>query len=498
MMGNSLLECVVFGRRAGTGSRGESERMSIDDDHRPRQHVVEDAAAHLYVWALKDIPQDLRDALARGARPRDVDDRASASSRRSTATSRSPTTRRTSSARTPASPSTRAASASTSRSTRPGSTTALRRRHGARDDRASAPLERGARADAREHRPEHRLPPADRALGVHRRTGTASTSKCVPKGSGSENMSFLKMCVPADGVDRDQAVRARVDRRRGRQAVPARASSASGSAAPPTTRCTSRRRRSRGRSARATPTRSSPQLEDELLRPAQRDRHRADGARRRRHRAPVPHRARRHAHDPEPRRGQLPVLGRAARVGAHRRRTAPSTSTGSSEMADHEVTFPITDPAGDPEAPRRRRGHRAGPHHRHPRPHADPHLRPGRRAADGPARRIPPPHGAERAQARRGRGTYEKVCIGTTTSARMVRFTERARRAVRRPRDLRQGRLPRRGDRADAAPRDGLLRDRRRRRGARDDADRGDRGGRSGRSSCPSASGSSASRTSAR
>ena len=28
------------------------------------QHAVEDAAAYLYVWALKDIPQDLRDALA--------------------------------------------------------------------------------------------------------------------------------------------------------------------------------------------------------------------------------------------------------------------------------------------------------------------------------------------------------------------------------------------------------------------------------------------------
>ena len=27
------------------------------------QSVVADAAAHLYVWALKDIPQDLRDAL---------------------------------------------------------------------------------------------------------------------------------------------------------------------------------------------------------------------------------------------------------------------------------------------------------------------------------------------------------------------------------------------------------------------------------------------------
>ena len=29
--------------------------------------IVEDAAAHLYVWALKDIPQDLRDALADAA-----------------------------------------------------------------------------------------------------------------------------------------------------------------------------------------------------------------------------------------------------------------------------------------------------------------------------------------------------------------------------------------------------------------------------------------------
>ncbi|MGH3003365.1 MAG: fumarate hydratase, partial [Gaiellaceae bacterium] len=33
--------------------------------------VVEDAAARLYVWALKDIPQDLRDALA-AARERET------------------------------------------------------------------------------------------------------------------------------------------------------------------------------------------------------------------------------------------------------------------------------------------------------------------------------------------------------------------------------------------------------------------------------------------
>ena len=48
-------------------------------------------------------------------------------------------------------------------------------------------------------------------------------------------------------------------------------------------------------------------------------------------------------------------------------------------------------------------------------------------------------------------GRYEPVCIGTTTSARMVRFTEPLGARLRRPRDLRQGRPARRGDRADAA-----------------------------------------------
>ena len=37
MMGNSLLECVVFGRRAGRAACGESERMSTIDHHRPRR-----------------------------------------------------------------------------------------------------------------------------------------------------------------------------------------------------------------------------------------------------------------------------------------------------------------------------------------------------------------------------------------------------------------------------------------------------------------------------
>src|SRR5207253_10648303 len=40
--------------------RRESQMSSVATD---LQQAVEDAAAYLYVWALKDIPQDLRDAL---------------------------------------------------------------------------------------------------------------------------------------------------------------------------------------------------------------------------------------------------------------------------------------------------------------------------------------------------------------------------------------------------------------------------------------------------
>src|SRR5437764_15120099 len=46
----------------GRGGSGEGGSLSVDVGT-GLQHAVEDAAAHLYVWALKDIPQDLRDAL---------------------------------------------------------------------------------------------------------------------------------------------------------------------------------------------------------------------------------------------------------------------------------------------------------------------------------------------------------------------------------------------------------------------------------------------------
>ena len=107
--------------------------------------------------------------------------------------------RRTSSARTPASPSTRC---------RVGEHFPLHpaRIYAAlRDGTARATLEHPLRSNAvhtltRENtgpNTGHRLPivhwefvPDWDGLDV----------KCVPKGSGSENMSFLKMCVPADGV----------------------------------------------------------------------------------------------------------------------------------------------------------------------------------------------------------------------------------------------------------------------------------------------------------
>jgi fumarate hydratase subunit alpha/L(+)-tartrate dehydratase alpha subunit len=87
--------------------------------------------------------------------------------------------------------------------------------------------------------------------------------KCVPKGSGSENMSFLKMCVPADGVKGiKQFVLESIVGAGGKPCPPG--SSASASAALRTTRCTSRRRRLRGRSAHGIRIRSWRKLEDEL------------------------------------------------------------------------------------------------------------------------------------------------------------------------------------------------------------------------------------------
>ena len=162
------------------------------------QKVVEDAAAHLYVWALKDIPQDLRDALAEAAE---------------------------------------------TETSVPGQRvlqTILRNVQVAEDEKNLVCQDTGIAVyycRVGEHFPLHpvRIYEAlydgtERATVEHPlRSNTVHTLtrentgqnvgyrvpivhwdfvqgwdgldvKCVPKGSGSENMSFLKMCTPADGV----------------------------------------------------------------------------------------------------------------------------------------------------------------------------------------------------------------------------------------------------------------------------------------------------------
>ena len=192
--------------------------MSVDVGTDLRQ-AVEDAAAHLYVWALKDIPQDLRDALA------DAKDR------------------------------------ETSVPGRRVLETIVKNVQVAETENNIVCQDTGIAVytcRVGEHFPLHPsriyealkigteratidTPLRSNAVHTLTRENTGPNTgyrlpivhwefvpdwdgldvKCVPKGSGSENMSFLKMCVPADGVKGIKTVRPRVDRRRGRQAVSA-------------------------------------------------------------------------------------------------------------------------------------------------------------------------------------------------------------------------------------------------------------------------------------
>ncbi len=160
--------------------------------------AVEDAAAHLYVWALKDIPQDLRDALS-SARERET----SVTGKRVLET--------------------------------------IHRNVVIADDeknlvcqdtgipvyycrvgegfplhpaRIYESLKIGTERATVEHplrsNTVHTLTRENTGPNVGFRVPIVHWDfvpdwdgldvKCVPKGSGSENMSFLKMCVPADGV----------------------------------------------------------------------------------------------------------------------------------------------------------------------------------------------------------------------------------------------------------------------------------------------------------
>jgi tartrate/fumarate subfamily iron-sulfur-dependent hydro-lyase alpha chain len=161
--------------------------------------AVEDAAAHIYVWALKDIPQDLRDALG-DARDRET----SVPGKRVLETIH------------------RNVSIADSERNLVCQDTGIAVYHckvgegfplhpariydALRDGTARATVEHPLRSNAVHTITRENTGPniGYRLPIVHWEFVTdwdGLDVKCVPKGSGSENMSFLKMCVPADGVN---------------------------------------------------------------------------------------------------------------------------------------------------------------------------------------------------------------------------------------------------------------------------------------------------------
>jgi tartrate/fumarate subfamily iron-sulfur-dependent hydro-lyase alpha chain len=171
--------------------------MAVDVDT-GLQHAVEEAAAHLYVWALKDIPQDLRDALA-AAREKET----SESGRRVLDVIH------------------KNVNVADSEHNLVCQDTGIAVYHATvgehfplhpariyealRDGTARATVDHPLRSNAVHTITRESTGPniGYRLPIVHWEFVLGSNElhlKCVPKGSGSENMSFLKMCVPADGV----------------------------------------------------------------------------------------------------------------------------------------------------------------------------------------------------------------------------------------------------------------------------------------------------------
>jgi tartrate/fumarate subfamily iron-sulfur-dependent hydro-lyase alpha chain len=160
--------------------------------------AVEDAAAHLYVWALRDIPKDLRDALgaARGRETSVTGMRVLETIHRNV----------------------EIADADGNLVCQDTGIAVYYCRVGEGFPVHPARIYEALRAGTERATIEHPL----RSNTVHTLTRENTGAnvgyrvpivhwdfvpdwdgldvKCVPKGSGSENMSFLKMCVPADGV----------------------------------------------------------------------------------------------------------------------------------------------------------------------------------------------------------------------------------------------------------------------------------------------------------
>ena len=160
--------------------------------------AVADAAAHLYVWALKDIPQDLRDALA-AARDREtstpgkrvleiIHRNIKVAERENNLVCQD--------------------TGIAVYTCRVGEHFPLHPANiyqALRDGTECATIEHPLRSNA-----VHTITRQNTGANIGYRLPIVHWElipdwdgldvKCVPKGSGSENMSFLKMCVPADGV----------------------------------------------------------------------------------------------------------------------------------------------------------------------------------------------------------------------------------------------------------------------------------------------------------
>jgi tartrate/fumarate subfamily iron-sulfur-dependent hydro-lyase alpha chain len=162
------------------------------------QYAVEDAAAHLYISALKDIPQDLREALADA-----LERETSVPGRRVLETIN------------------RNVDVADSERNLVCQDTGIAVYHARvgehfplhpariydalRAGTARATIEHPLRSNAVHTITRENTGPniGYRLPIVHWEFARDSDElhvKCVPKGSGSENMSFLRMCVPADGV----------------------------------------------------------------------------------------------------------------------------------------------------------------------------------------------------------------------------------------------------------------------------------------------------------
>src|SRR4029079_16183085 len=212
MMGNSLLECVVFGRRAGRAAAAAARSRSP-----ARGGVCGRAPLRLGAEGHPAGPARRvggraasRDVGARQARARDDPPQRQRGRQREEPRlpghrhRRLPRSRR------------RALPAPSGADLRGAA-----RRHRERHRRASAAQQRSAHAHAREHRPEHRLSTPDRALGV--RAGLGRPRREVrPEGLRQREHELPEDAQPGRRREGDQAVRARLDRRGRRQAVPAR------------------------------------------------------------------------------------------------------------------------------------------------------------------------------------------------------------------------------------------------------------------------------------